>query len=121
MSTAISARSIVLVLILYFGWGGVLVFVVPFLSYLKTRQMGANPFQAIFLAATSCLLISWFILLVDAYVEQRQLPALGKINDHCMLPTAMLCEPPSNSLAALMAASADQPVDHLSQRPSVTP
>lgn len=66
MSTAVSARSIVLVLILYIGWGGVLVFVAPLLSYRKTRQMGANLFQAIFLAATSCLLVSWFILLVDA-------------------------------------------------------
>lgn len=106
---AVSLRSISLMLILYFGWGGVLVFVVPFLSYRKTRQMGANPFQAIFLAATSCLLVSWFVLLVDAEVEQRQLQALGKVNDHPIPPIAFLYVLPSNSHAVPIGASAGRP------------
>jgi hypothetical protein len=80
VSVICSIRSIVLILILYFGWTGVLVVAVPFLSYRKTRQIGANPFQAIFLAATSCLLVSWFILLVDAEVQQRQIQALGNLH-----------------------------------------
>jgi hypothetical protein len=72
VSGLISLRSLALILILYFGWGGVLVYVVPVLSNQKTRQMGANPFQAIFLAATSCLLVSWLILQVGMDVHQRQ-------------------------------------------------
>lgn len=120
-SGPVSLRSLALILILYFGWGGVLVFVVPFLSYQKTRQMGANQFQAIFLAATSCLLVSWFILFVDAEVAQRQLQALGKVNDHPMPPFAILSVVQSSSHAAPIRASNDKPEGHLRTSPAAAP
>jgi hypothetical protein len=65
VNATVSVRSLVLVLMLYFGWIGVLVIVVPVLSYLKTRRLGANRYQGLFLAGTSCLLFSWLILLVE--------------------------------------------------------
>jgi hypothetical protein len=69
VNAEVFGRSLVLALMLYFGWTGVLVIVVPVVSYLKTQQMGASPFQATFLAATSCSFFSWLMLLAGVEVQ----------------------------------------------------
>lgn len=53
VSAPFTYRSLVLFLIFYFELVGALVVFVPILSYRKSRQMGASPFQALVLVVTS--------------------------------------------------------------------
>lgn len=78
---SVSMRSIVILLILYVGWFGVLVAVVPVMAYKKTRAMGANFLQALFLAAVSCLLFSWVMSLGEAHRP----PRFSKVHLNCQL------------------------------------
>lgn len=50
------------VVLLFLGWIGVLVVAIPPLVYMQLRKKGANLWQALFLAATSCLLVSTLLL-----------------------------------------------------------
>ena len=55
-------RATIIVLILYFGWLGIMVIATPATVYLRLRQDGASYLEAIFLSTSSCLLVSWGIL-----------------------------------------------------------
>lgn len=57
-------RDAVVVTILYIGWLGIMVFIIPCISYLKLRQSGASVWQACFLSACTMLLTSWLVLLI---------------------------------------------------------
>lgn len=60
-----TVRNTVLILILFVAWYGILVLVVPIVVYQRLRAMGANSYQSLFLAATTCLLVSSLLLLVE--------------------------------------------------------